>query len=124
MLDDSFRTMGTIARVVRDDDGNLDVASLLAEIERRLSRFDLRSDLSRLNADPRSSVPAPPLLRAAVAAALHAARLSGGLVDPTLLPALRRAGYARSRARTGARIAGARAVMCAAAASGSAALGR
>ena len=99
MLDDSFRTMGTIARVVRDDDGNLDVASLLAEIERRLSRFDLRSDLSRLNADPRSSVPAPPLLRAAVAAALHAARLSGGLVDPTLLPALRRAGYARSRAR-------------------------
>ena len=42
MLDDSFRTMGTIARVVRDADGNLDVASLFAEIERRLSRFDPR----------------------------------------------------------------------------------
>jgi thiamine biosynthesis lipoprotein len=31
---------------------------------------------------------------------LRAARLTGGLVDPTLLGALRRAGYAESRART------------------------
>ncbi len=99
MLDDTFPTMGTMARVVRDADGEIDVAAVFAEIERRLSRFDPSSDLSRLNADPRECVPAAPLLRAAVSAALRAARLSGGLVDPTVLGAVRGAGYRESRAR-------------------------
>ena len=98
MLDESFPTMGTIARVVRDADGGLDVPGMFAEIEHRLSRFDPGSDLSRLNADPRACAPAGPLLRAAVAGALRAASLTGGLVDPTLLGALRRAGYGGSRA--------------------------
>jgi thiamine biosynthesis lipoprotein len=98
VLDDSFATMGTVARVVRDADGVVDIRRLLAEIDRRLSRFDPSSDLSRLNADRRSSIPAAPLLRSAVAAALRAAWLSDGLVDPTLLGALRRAGYDESRA--------------------------
>jgi thiamine biosynthesis lipoprotein len=97
VLDDSFPTMGTVARVVRD--GEIDVASLFAEIYRRLSHFDASSDLSRLNADPRPCVPAVSLLRAAVRAALRAASMSGGLVDPTLLGALHRAGYGESRAR-------------------------
>jgi thiamine biosynthesis lipoprotein len=99
VLDDSFPTMGTVARVVRDADGGLAVASLFAEIDRRLSRFDPCSDLSRLNADPRACVPAGPLLRAAIAAALRAASLTDGLVDPTLLGALHRAGYRESRAQ-------------------------
>jgi thiamine biosynthesis lipoprotein len=81
---------------VRDADGGLDVRSVFAEIDHRLSRFDPRSDLSCLNADPRACVPAAPLLRTAVAAALRAASLTGGLVDPTLLGALRRAGYRES----------------------------
>ena len=98
VLDDSFPTMGTVARVVRDADGGLDVASVFAEIDGRLSRFDPGSDLSRLNADPRACVPAAPLVRAAVSAALGAARLSGGLVDPTVLGAVCRAGYTESRA--------------------------
>jgi thiamine biosynthesis lipoprotein len=98
VLDDSFPAMGTVVRVVRDDDGGVDVRSLFAEIDRRLSRFDADSDLSLLNADPRASVPAAALLRAAVAAALCAASLSDGLVDPTLLTPLRRAGYEHSRA--------------------------
>ena len=101
MLDDRFPTMGTVARVVRDADGDVDVASWFAEIDRRLSRFDASSDLSRLNADPRPCVPVSPMLRAAVGAALHAASVSGGLVDPTLLGALRRAGYGESRAHIG-----------------------
>jgi thiamine biosynthesis lipoprotein len=98
LLDDTFPTMGTVARVVRDADGGFDVASVFAEIERRLSRFDGNSDLSRLNSDPRFSVPVAPLLRGAVGAALRAARLTGGLVDPTLLGAMRRFGYGESRA--------------------------
>ena len=60
MLDDSFPTMVTLARVVRDGDGGVDPASEFAEIERRLSRFYPGSDLSRLNADPRACVPAVP----------------------------------------------------------------
>ncbi len=98
MLDDSFPTMGTVARVVRDADGGVDLASAFFEIDCRLSRFDQCSDLSRLNADPRACVPAGTLLRAAVVAALRAAWLTGGLVDPTLLGPLRRAGYGESRA--------------------------
>ncbi len=77
VLDDSFQTMGTVARVVRDGDGEVDLASVFAEIARRLSRFDPTSDLSSLNADPRACVQAPAPLRSAVAAALRAARLSG-----------------------------------------------
>jgi thiamine biosynthesis lipoprotein len=98
VLDDCFPTMGTMARIVRDTDGGVDAAALFAEIERRLTRFEPTSDLSRLNADPRACVPATPLLRAAVSAALRAARLSGGLVDPTVLDAMRRVGYVDSRA--------------------------
>jgi FAD:protein FMN transferase len=98
VLDHAFPTMGTVARVVRDADGGLDVRAVFAEIERRLSRFDPSSDLSRLNADPRERVPVPTLLRSAVAAALRAASVSCGLVDPTLLEAVRRAGYCGSRA--------------------------
>ena len=99
MLDDSFPAMGTIVRLVRDEDGGVDPVLLLSGIERCLSRFDPVSDLSRLNADRRSRVPSPPLLRAAVGAALRAARLTGGLVDPTMLGAVRRAGYHESLAR-------------------------
>ena len=46
---------------------------------------------------PRPVVPASPLLRHAVAAALLGARRTGGLADPTLLGALEDAGYATSR---------------------------
>jgi thiamine biosynthesis lipoprotein len=99
MLDQSFPAMGTVARVLRDADGGVDIAGVFAELERRLSRFDPDSDLARLNDDPRACVPAAPLLRAAVAAALRAAFLTGGLVDPTLLGALREAGYDGSRAQ-------------------------
>ena len=62
----------------------------------RLSRFRADSELSALNRDPRTCVPASPLLRTAVRAGLWAAERSDGLVDPTLLNALRRAGYESS----------------------------
>lgn len=64
---------------------------------RRLSRFAIDSELSALNRDPRSVVPASALLRAAVRAGVWAAERSGGLVDPTLVRALERTGYATSR---------------------------
>ena len=62
----------------------------------RLSRFNADSELSALNHDPRLTVRASPLLRAAVGAGLWAAQRSDGLVDPTLVGALESIGYASS----------------------------
>ena len=62
----------------------------------RLSRFRDDSELTALNRDRRSRVPASALLRTAVRAGIWAAQRSGGLVDPTLVGELERIGYARS----------------------------
>jgi thiamine biosynthesis lipoprotein len=89
----TFPLMGTDVRIVASPGGISDAAELLRDYDRRLSRFRPDSELSGLNADPRAVVPASPLLRAAVGAALDAARVTGGLVDPTVLPQLEAAGY-------------------------------
>ncbi len=73
-----------------------DVQRLFAQVEATLSRFRPESDLSRLNAAAGRPWRASPLLFRAVAAALAAARDTGGAFDPTVLPALERAGYDRS----------------------------
>ncbi len=74
----------------------IDAAGFLLECHRRLSRFLPESELSLLNADERETVPVSPLMLDFLAAARRAAEGSGGLVDPTILPALRDAGYADS----------------------------
>jgi FAD:protein FMN transferase len=100
MADVCFDALGTTVRVVVEaPDAHALAAracSLVKDYDRRLSRFRPDSELCALNADPRERVPASPLLCDAVDAALWAARRSGGLVDPTLLPQLERAGYDRS----------------------------
>jgi len=79
-----------------------DAKRLLLLAHRTLSRFDPRSELSRLNRDPRREVPASPLLRRLVAGALSAGMRSGGLVDATLVDEIEAAGYAESRDFDGA----------------------
>jgi thiamine biosynthesis lipoprotein len=69
---------------------------LLLDAHRRLTRFEPGSELSRLNRDPRTEVPASPLLRRLAAAVRIAGSRSGGLVDATLLDAIERAGYRSS----------------------------
>lgn len=100
MIDQSFRLMGTHMRLIVEPASGARAAgaarALLERYEARLSRFRPDSELRRLNADPRATVPASPLLRAAVRAALWAAARSRGLVDPTLLGELEAAGYERS----------------------------
>jgi thiamine biosynthesis lipoprotein len=73
-----------------------------ARVRRRLlawhdqfSRFSPTSELSRLNGDPRRIVPVSPTMARFVAAAVGAAGATGGLVDPTLVDELERAGYRR-----------------------------
>jgi thiamine biosynthesis lipoprotein len=63
------------------------------DVQRRLSRFDPASELSRLNADARERVPASALLRRFAASVVPAGQHSGGLVDATCLPAVEAAGY-------------------------------
>jgi FAD:protein FMN transferase len=70
--------------------------SQLLDTHRRLSRFREESELTRLNCDPRSEVPATLLLRRLAAAVATAGSQSGGLVDATLLDNIERAGYRHS----------------------------
>ena len=95
--DISFPSMGSDARLVVDGADPEPARAFLLAYEARLTRFDPHSELSLLNRSDQEAVPASPLLLRAVSAALWAAERSGGLVDPTLLPALRIAGYDRSR---------------------------
>ncbi len=59
----------------------------------RFSRFLATSELSRLNGDPRRSVPVRPLMARFAQAVRSAGSLSGGLVDATLLRDIESAGY-------------------------------
>jgi thiamine biosynthesis lipoprotein len=97
-----FDSMGSRVRlVVGAPDGDAGGAAravdearrFIVELEATLSRFDPESELSGLNGDPREVVPASDLMRAAVRAGVESARLSGGLVDPTLLAEIESAGY-------------------------------
>ena len=105
-LDYTFRAMGSDVRLLIGERLLPSAPPPLAAADRerafvwefsdRLSRFRTNSDLSRLNESRSASVPASPLLRAAVAAGLWAAERSDGLVDPTLVGALERSGYDHS----------------------------
>lgn len=69
------------------------VADLLDLVDRTYSRFRPDSELSRLNASPGQRVPISPLLAWAVETALRGARLTDGLVDPTIGRTMRLIGY-------------------------------
>lgn len=89
----TFRAMNT---TVTAEGISEDLAAWFAAVEQSLSRFDPESALSRLNRLSGRWVLVEPLLYRAIAAALQAARLTGGAFDPTVLSALEAAGYARS----------------------------
>ena len=102
---ESFRAMGTscgVAATAASHDVFLARRALhaaRAEVtacERVLSRFDPRSDLSRLNRVAGEWVTVDARLIAALAAALRGRTNTCGLFDPTILPALAAAGYDRS----------------------------
>jgi FAD:protein FMN transferase len=103
----SFPALGTTATVVAagSEQQGLRAANAvraeLAAIDLACSRFRPDSELSRLNAARGRPVPASPLLLEAVEVALRAARLTSGLVDPTVGGTLRRLGYDRDFASLG-----------------------
>lgn len=72
------------------------VTDLFRRSETIFSRFDPASELSRLNNSPQTQVAISSTLAQVLDVALWAARTTGGLLDPTVLPALEAAGYDRS----------------------------
>lgn len=70
--------------------------AIARQVHSDLSRFEPLSELSRLNADPRTEVEISPLMTRFLLDVIGAARVSGGLVDATCLDAVERAGYDRS----------------------------
>lgn len=103
-LRDSFRSMGTDVTVALPE-GRQDVAVLAREVirawDRRFSRFDAASELSRLNATAGTAdgFVASDDLFAATAMALDAAAATDGVFDPLLGARLGALGYDRTFSR-------------------------
>jgi thiamine biosynthesis lipoprotein len=100
-----FRAVGTIcsaavtARGDEERQARRALAAAQTEVsacESALSRFDLASDLSRLNASAGRWTRIDRRLAEALEFALRAREDTGGRFDPTVLPALVAAGYDRS----------------------------
>jgi thiamine biosynthesis lipoprotein len=96
----SWPALGSTASVVVSAPSSLPAArhaveSELAALDVACSRFRADSELSRLNAGGGRPFEGSPLLVEAVDVALRAARLTGGIVDPTVGEALVLAGYNR-----------------------------
>jgi FAD:protein FMN transferase len=90
----TFRCFGTRCAVLVDDRAAAALARRRLEAwHGRFSRFLPDSELSRLNADPRPAVPVSPVMARLVEAVAAAARMTGGLVDATLLGEIEAAGY-------------------------------
>jgi thiamine biosynthesis lipoprotein len=97
---ETFACFGSQCTVIVADKRVADAQAAVALARRRLlewhrefSRFEPDSGLTRLNDDPNETVHVSPMMRRVVDAGVSAAQATGGLVDPTLLPEIERAGY-------------------------------
>jgi len=71
-------------------------ARIVNKVQQRLSRFDRDSELSRLNRDPRTVIPASHLMVRFAEAVHRAGTMSGGLVDAGMLNQVEATGYTES----------------------------
>lgn len=103
----SFAALGTTAVVVTEDrQGTVrkaahEVREEVDQIDRACSRFRPDSDLVHVNASSGRWVEVDPLLIEAVDVALRAARITEGLVDPTIGGSMVGIGYDRDFAEIG-----------------------
>ena len=94
----SWKALGTSVHVLSTHDDGLEAATtavrdVLEDVDEAYSRFRADSELTRLNANAGHTIRISPLLATAIDAALRAARLTDGAVDPTIGRAIRVAGY-------------------------------
>jgi thiamine biosynthesis lipoprotein len=101
----SFDAMGTTIRFwIAPEAGHAAQAAfsagetLIRAFDRRLSRFRPDSELCALNADPRETIEVSSMTARFVDAAIETARLTGGMIDPTLIEDVEDLGYRESRA--------------------------
>ena len=97
---DTFSVFGTTATLLVSDPGRLEAARAIADtelaaVDRACSRFRDDSELSGLNAADGAVTRVSELFAELIEAALRAARLTGGDVDPTCGQALAQIGYDR-----------------------------
>jgi ApbE family len=98
--EDSFGVFGTTAVLLVTDPAALGAARAIADrelaaVDLAASRFRADSELTALNRADGAARPVSPLLGDLIGAALRAARLTGGAVDPTCGAALDSLGYDR-----------------------------
>jgi FAD:protein FMN transferase len=101
---ESFEVFGTTAVIVVTEPRALGEARaiadrMLADVDLAASRFRLDSELARLNAAAGQPVDISATFAELLAAAIRAARLTGGDVDPTCARALTALGYDRDFAQ-------------------------
>jgi len=94
----TWTALGTTVHVITTRDDGLEpaitaVRKVLEDVDAAYSRFRKDSELTRLNANAGRTSQVSPLLATAIEAALRAARLTNGAVDPTIGRAIRLAGY-------------------------------
>lgn len=94
----AWRAIGTSVHVLVTEPGLADVAAtavagVLDAVDACYSRFRDDSELRCLGAHPGVPAPVSPLLGRAIDAALRAARMTDGAVDPTVGRAMRLLGY-------------------------------
>ncbi len=94
----SWKALGTSVLVLTTHDDRLEPATtavrqVLGDVDAAYSRFRADSELTYLNANPGRTIHVSPLLATAIDAALRAARITDGAVDPTIGRAIRVAGY-------------------------------
>jgi thiamine biosynthesis lipoprotein len=94
----SWKALGTLAHVLTTRDDRLEPATaavrqVLEQVDATYSRFRKDSELTRVNSNAGRVTPISPLLITAIEAAMRAARLTDGAVDPTIGRAIRLAGY-------------------------------
>lgn len=101
----AFPALGTTAVVlIADSDGNAEAAlraveGQIAAVDGACSRFRDDSELAQLNAAGGASIAASPVLLDTLEVAVRAARLTDGLVDPTVGTVMRILGYDRDFAQ-------------------------
>jgi FAD:protein FMN transferase len=100
VAEDSFGVFGTTAVLLVTDSAALGEARAVADrelaaVDRAASRFRADSELTALNQAGGAARPVSPLFADLITAALRAARLTDGAVDPTCAAALADLGYDR-----------------------------
>jgi FAD:protein FMN transferase len=106
MQQGGFRAMGSNVSWWGERDVSRELMALFERVEACCSRFREESELSRINKDPTRSVTVSPLLAEMLVTADRAHHLSAGKVDPTVLPAVRAAGYDKDLAAATKKVGG------------------